>query len=68
MAAHVTPALAESFVTVAVKVCVPPPMSVAEVGVTETAIAGAAGAPPQPFRNPREPKTVRRNEKTERNP
>jgi hypothetical protein len=54
LAVHVTPALAVSLVTVAVKVCVPPPMSVAEAGVTETAIEGAAGVPPQPAMTRRE--------------
>jgi hypothetical protein len=47
-AVQVTPALAVSFVTVAVKVCVAPPMSVAVAGLTVTLIAGAAEPPPHP--------------------
>ena len=47
-AVQVTPALAESFVTVALKVWFAPPMRVAVAGLTETLMAGAAGVPPQP--------------------
>jgi len=45
-AAQVTPASAESFDTVAVKVWLAPPMSVTIVGLTATLIAGGAGLPP----------------------
>ena len=46
-AVQVTPLLVESFDTVAVNVCVPPPMSVTVAGDTETLIAGVP-PPPQP--------------------
>jgi len=48
LAVHVTPALAESFETVAVNVCVAPATNVAEPGTTATLIAGGAAGPPQP--------------------
>jgi hypothetical protein len=56
---QVTPAFDESLVTVAVKACVPPPLSVALVGVTLTLMEGVVGfevdppppPPPQPARN-----------------
>ena len=56
-AVQVTPALAESLVTVAAKVCVPPPISVADVGLTATLTAKGAGALllvplPQPAKTP----------------
>jgi hypothetical protein len=50
-AVQVTPALAESFATVAVKVCEAPPIRVTDVGEMETAIAGGAALPPQPERS-----------------
>jgi hypothetical protein len=43
-AVQVTPALAESLVTVAVKVCVPPPINVADAGPIATLTAKGAGA------------------------
>jgi hypothetical protein len=55
-AVHVTPAFAESFVTVAVNVWLAPPISVAVAGLTETAIAGGAEVPPQPAMTKRERK------------
>ena len=49
-AVQVTPALAESFETVAVNVCVAPATNVAVEGVTATLIDGGAGVlPPQPM-------------------
>ena len=36
---HEAPALAKSFMTVAVKACVPPTLSAADAGLTETEIA-----------------------------
>ena len=56
VAVHVAPALAESLVTVAVKVCVAPPIRVAEVGLTDTEIVGAGAEPP-----PHPAMTKRRN-------
>ena len=47
-AVHVTPALAESFVTVAVNVWLAPPMRVAVVGLTATLIAGGVDGLPLP--------------------
>jgi hypothetical protein len=48
VADQVTPALAESLVTVAVNVWLAPPISVAEVGLTATPIAAGEPLPPQP--------------------
>ena len=47
-AVQVTPALAESFVTVALKVWFAPPMRVAVAGLTETLMAGVDEVPPPP--------------------
>ena len=67
-AVQATPALAESFVSVAVNVCAAPPMSVVDVGLRETLITGTAGVPlpPQPARkvNARKPGRRRANRRT----
>jgi hypothetical protein len=67
---QVTPALAESFVTVAAKVCVAPAASVALAGLIATLITGAGGVllpPPQPAtrvnaRKPAERRASRRKD------
>ena len=63
-----TPALAESLLTVTLKVCVAPPIRVAEPGLTETAI-GSAGCVPLPPTPPQpanvmgidKPRKIKRN-------
>jgi hypothetical protein len=62
---QVTPVLAGSFATVAVKSWLPPASRLTVAGTTETAIGkGAAGSPPQPEasatgRNPEAIHTIR---------
>jgi hypothetical protein len=67
-ACQVTPALAESLLTVAMKVCVAPPINVAEPGLTETAIGCGVcvplpPAPPQPDNvlNTEKPRKIQKN-------
>jgi hypothetical protein len=67
-ACQITPALAESLLTVTMKVCVAPPIRVAEPGLTETAIGSAfcvplPPAPPQPANvlNPERPRKIQKN-------
>jgi hypothetical protein len=58
---QITPALAESLLTVALKVCVAPPIRVAKSGLRETAIGSVVCVPVTP--TPPQPANVRDSEK-----